>query len=192
MDGDDVDLSYEWLVDGVLTSTTAAYVNRSELISGQVWEVRVTPSDRTSVGETASASVTITNGAPVIDSVAITPNPARVLDELAVDINATDSDGHAVTYTYDWSVNGVSAGVPAETFSGAFQKGDEVSVVVTPNDGFVDGSPVTASTLLENTPPILTGVAIREVAFSEASSWTTGLDGTIRIATLKPSWWLGL
>jgi hypothetical protein len=90
----------------------------------------------------------------------ILPSPARVNDELSLDITASDTDGHTVTFTYDWMVNGLSVSTTTPTLLGQFIRGDEVSVSVTPSDGLVEGQAVSASTVIENTAPALSAVSL--------------------------------
>lgn len=168
IDGDNVELSYEWLLDGDVTSHDGTSISKDELLSGQTWEVRVTPRDLDSVGEVVSVSTTITNGAPIIDGIAILPNPARVADELVVDLTASDTDGHSISYTYDWMVDAVSVSTAA-TLSGEFLRGQEVSVAVTPSDGFVQGLPATTSITIENTAPTLSEATVTPTEIYEES-----------------------
>jgi hypothetical protein len=168
VDGDSVELIYAWLLDGDATIHEGTSIPKEELLSGQIWEVLVTPRDQEAVGEVVSASTTITNGAPVINTVDITPNPARVADELLVEISASDTDGHSISYTYDWTVASVSVSTAA-SLSGAFVRDDEVAVVVTPSDGFVQGQPVSASITIENTLPTLTEATVAPSEIYEES-----------------------
>ena len=58
-DMDAVTLSYEWIVDGVLSTYTTDTVPGSQTINNEVWECVVTPNDGIDDGATASATVVI-------------------------------------------------------------------------------------------------------------------------------------
>jgi len=106
----------------------------------------VTPSDGVthSTAFAVTETVTIANAVPRIDTVSISPNPATTADSLECSHDGfADADGDPDESTYDWKVNGVTAGsrsTPLEGFSG----GDVVTCTVTPNDGTDDGEPVTS------------------------------------------------
>jgi hypothetical protein len=95
------------------------------------------------------------NASPVIGSVVLTPADARTNDVLVAVVEASDADGDAVALHYAWTVDGVVAGGDADTLDGAtaFEHGATVTVTVTPNDGTVDGAPVSASTVIGDIAP---------------------------------------
>ena len=65
---------------------------------------------------------------------------------------ANDIDGDAITFSYEWFVNGISSGNTA-TYNGAVG-GDTVYCVITPFDGSEYGTSVTSSTItIQNTAP---------------------------------------
>src|SRR5207237_173381 len=70
----------------------------------------------------------------------------------------SDADGDTVSLAYVWKVNGtVVAGATGPTFdlglAGHGDKGDTVSVTVTPNDGTLDGAAVADSATIANSAP---------------------------------------
>ncbi|MCD6418542.1 T9SS type A sorting domain-containing protein [bacterium] len=100
----------------------------------------------------------MTNTPPVVDEVAISPEPtATELDVLTASvISWHDDDGDDVTFTYQWYVNDeVVDGATAATLDGDyFDKGDEVYCEITPHDAYSDGAPVnTATVTIVNSPP---------------------------------------
>src|SRR5262249_60394577 len=63
--------------------------------------VQVTPSDGEQSGTPAtSASVTIADTAPVIDSVSIDQSSPKTNDMLTVSVTSRDEDGDSVSYSY--------------------------------------------------------------------------------------------
>ena len=71
----------------------------------------------------------------------------------------SDADGDADNSTLSWTIGGVSVG-SASTLTGVFSKGDTVTCTVTPDDGFVNGSPVSASLVIDKQSPRVTVVDI--------------------------------
>jgi formylglycine-generating enzyme required for sulfatase activity len=113
LDGDTVSYSYDWYVDGYPrgSSTSATLSGASYFDKGQVVYVIVTPNDGDADGATAtSSSVTVANTAPTAPVVAITPGDAVDGDDLTCTVvtAGTDADGDALTYSFDWDVDGVA------------------------------------------------------------------------------------
>lgn len=100
------------------------------------------------------------NHAPVIDSVSITPSSPATNDTVTANVTSHDDDGDAVSYSYKWFNNNVLiSGQTGSTLdlsvAGNGDKGDSITVQVTPNDGTTDGSAVTSSAVtVANTGPV--------------------------------------
>jgi hypothetical protein len=100
------------------------------------------------------------NVAPTAPVVAIGPTDARTDDDLVAVIAtpSTDAEGSPVTYTYAWRQDGlpradlVTDTVPASETT----KGENWEVVVTPNDGDLDGVAGSAVVTILNTAPVAT------------------------------------
>ena len=146
-DGDSVTLSYSWSVNGNAVSETGS------TLAGSTWfdkndiiDVEVTPNDGTTDGTAvSSSSLTISNSAPEIAFVAISPSPLN--NESIATCAASgwaDADGDAEGYQYTWLVNGASLQVTSQS-TGPFNADDVVSCTVTPNDGEQSGTPVASS-----------------------------------------------
>jgi hypothetical protein len=122
--------------------------------------VTVTDSDGASADDQALIEVMPSNGAPEVASVTIAPDPAYRLDSLGCTYAGFfDPDGDADASRTEWQVNGAAVGTGA-TLSEGFVSGDEVRCTVTPFDGIDAGSPLSASLVVGNTPPMLTEVEI--------------------------------
>ena len=116
-------------------------------------------------GETAidSATTTIENRSPVVDSITLSPSTVYTDDTITATAVFSDADGQTISANYAWHVIDFATGTDTEvqngtdhTLSGTthFNRDDEVYVVVTPNDGIDDGTPLSSnSTTIANTAP---------------------------------------
>ncbi len=108
-DGDPVNLTYTWTVDGSAVSETSDTLG-SGWTPGQTIRCAITPDDGLASGaEVTSNEVTAVNTPPTAPEVAISPtNPQEGADDLVCDIvtPATDCDGDALTTTLTWTVDG--------------------------------------------------------------------------------------
>src|SRR5581483_4073901 len=112
VDGTPVTFTYKWTRDGVLVSPpNGPDVAASLTTKGQVWNVTVTPDDGTDAGAPVTASVTVENTPPVLDSLVARPDAPRTDDALHAVASASDADGDAVTIDYAWTRNGADANV---------------------------------------------------------------------------------
>ncbi len=161
-DGDGVSYTYTWTVDGVSTGTTGSTLDSSYFDKGDVVQVSVTPDDGTDTGSAMSASVTIGNTAPEVTGITFTPSAPLTNDILTPVVSWADADGDSVSYSFAWTVNGVSTGTTGSTLNGAtyFDKGDVVQVTVTANDGTDSSAPLSASVTIGNSPPTLASVSL--------------------------------
>ena len=207
-DGDQVTLTYVWKVNGSVKKTTAASAGLTDTFdlsiagngdTGDLITVEVTPNDGTASGSVATASASVANTAP---GAGVTLNAAapKTNDVLTATATKTDADGDLVTLTYVWKVNGsvkkttaASAGL-TDTFdlsiAGNGNKGDTITVEVTPNDGAVDGSVATASASVVNTAPgagvTLNAAAPKTNDVLTATATKTDADGDL--VTLSYVW----
>jgi hypothetical protein len=96
---------------------------------------------------------------PVMGSVGITPSSPGTNAVLTANPTATDPEGDAVTFSYQWAKNGTNlAGARSKTLdlsvAGNGDKGDLISVTVTASDGVSTSSPMTsAAVTVVNTNP---------------------------------------
>ena len=147
--------TYDWYVDGVLSgASTSAILPAAYTTKGEVWRVVVTPNDGWGDGAPGEASLTIGNTAPTV-SVSLTPTTARTDDTLTAAPVTSDTDGDAVSVTYDWFVDGVLVRSGASsTLSGSyFDKGEEVVVEAVADDGVTTTTAASAGVVIANTPP---------------------------------------
>ena len=163
IDGDTVSINYTWTIGGVVQSETSDTLS-APFVAGSVIGCSVTPNDGFADGETLGVTVQVDNTAPTVSSVNL--DAGMVLSDGVVTAEAVLSDvdlNQNVTANYEWFVNGMSVqtGTLATLEGSFFVKGDEVYVVVTPNDGVVDGDSMTSvSTVIENTAPSNVSVTV--------------------------------
>ncbi|MBW2254978.1 MAG: hypothetical protein JRI25_10325, partial [Deltaproteobacteria bacterium] len=99
---------------------------------------------------------------PSAPLVSIAPDPATSSDDLVavIEQESSDPDGRSVSYRYDWD-SGVGGTATGETLS-AWQttKGQTWTVVVTPDNGVLDGPSTEASIAILNSVPSIGSVSI--------------------------------
>jgi len=120
--------------------------------------ITVKATDRYNVSVTDSFTVTVNEQKPTA-TVAISPSAPLATDTVTATATASDPDNtDSVNLTYQWQVNGNTVQTVTHTSSltntlnlnGIAKLGDMVTVSVTPNDGFVDGAPVTSTVTVAN------------------------------------------
>ena len=157
------------------SSLTNTYVLPA-LHKGDTITVTVTPNDGAVNGAPASTSKVVSGAAPIVSSVVITPSAPKTNDLLTATVSATDADGDPISYTYQWYKNGVAiSGATAATLNlatpGYGDKGDVITVTVTPSDGTLTGLPFTSpSVTVQNTPPVLDSVSVSPNPATQSST----------------------
>ena len=153
-------LGYQWLtnnqpIPGAIQATLAKqHFNRGDFISVQVWVVQP-GSDKNPV---TSDVAMIGNTPPVVKWVGIGPAPATSTAELKAVASGKDLDNDAVTYTYQWIVNGETVVGPEgpSLANRYFRRGDKVQVAATAFDGTDWGQPNTSiPVIIRNSPPMI-------------------------------------
>ena len=90
------------------------------------------------------------NVAPVVDSVTIAPTTPVTTDLLTASVTSHDANGDTLTTSYQWRRAGLDiAGATGATLNlataGNGDRGDQIDVRVTVNDGTVSSAPVTSA-----------------------------------------------
>ena len=161
-DGDTVSLSYAWYVNSTLLAVTGSSLDGSTYFDrGDEIYVVVTPNDGTDDGDSlTSSTTTVSNTAPSIDSVSVTPASPTVTDTLSCSYAGfADDDDDSDSSSYSWTISGTEVGT-SSTLSSGYQSGDSVTCTVTPNDGTDTGTALSASVTIANTPPEVTAVTL--------------------------------
>jgi hypothetical protein len=156
----EVRLGYQWVkndepIPGAIQNTLAKkHFNRGDFISIQVWVVQP---GSTKIPVTSDV-VMIGNTPPAVEWVAIGPAPPTSTAKLKAVASGKDLDGDAMTYTYEWIVNGETVvGPEGPTMANRhFRRGDEVQVAATAFDGTDWGHPNTSiPVVIQNSPPMI-------------------------------------
>ena len=142
----------------------------STLSAGQ-HSISVTATDSTGLSDISSLSILV-NDPPTAPTLTVTPGVAYTNDDIiAVASGSTDSEGHTVSYTYEWFQNNVLTSYTSSTLPSTATSGGETWMVrVTPNDGYHDGSSVEAVVSVVNTDPQIDSVLLN---VSEATTSQT-------------------
>jgi len=158
-------------------SGVGAPVANSQVLNNVTWGVLKLTLHRSSFDwrfiPVAGSSFTDSGTDPVHDAPANAPPTATVSldtsapqtnDALTATATKSDAEGQPVTLTYVWKVNGVvkrtytSATALTDSFdlatAGNGDRGDVVSIEVTPNDGIADGTTAAASATVANADPV--------------------------------------
>ncbi|MDP2308678.1 MAG: hypothetical protein Q8P18_21835, partial [Pseudomonadota bacterium] len=163
-DGTTPTYTYNWYVNSALIAPVTSTLTGTYFSKGNTVYCRVTPSDGTTSGTAVSSTtVTISNTAPVMSSVTLSPTLVYTNDTITTSVASTDADGDTVSYSYAWYVNGSLIAPTSSSLSGAtyFSKTNTVYVRVTPTDGTTSGTASTSSTVtIGNSTPVAPVVAI--------------------------------
>lgn len=165
LDPTDPGATYQWSRDGI---TQAELTNDSvpaELTAkGERWTVAV------AIGgdPVGSADISIANAAPSA-TVSLPPKGTTGRDLVAT-VEAEDPDGDTVTYQVSWTVDGnpVAGSEPTLPATVDMPRDSTVEITLTPTDGENAGETVTASTVMGNGIPSITGATISPAVPVEA------------------------
>ena len=124
----------------------------------------VTPNDGVSDGSAISASINVTNTAPITTSIAFANDTLYTNDTASVTAVIADADNDSITVTYSWYVDAtlVQAGTSG-TLDGSvyFDKDQDLYVEVDVTDGYEEGESSSSTTLtIANTSPVAPTVSI--------------------------------
>ena len=144
-DGDTLITSYEWLIGTTpIAGETGASLDLSQVGNGDEGDaISVRATRRRRERPTASgtsASITVDNSPPSVDSASIDESSASTDDTLHSTVTTSDADGETVTLAYQWYADGnLIAGESGDSLdlsvAGNGDKGQEITVRVTADDG---------------------------------------------------------
>ena len=160
--------------DGRLDETTDALALGTHRLTFEVVD---------ELGSACAASVDlVVHTLPTTPTVVLTPDPAVTTDDLvATASGSVDPDSSTpVTYTYAWAVDGVASSVSTtDTFPATeTEKHHEYTVEVTPVDAWAAGPSATARVVVDNSPPVWTGIALSPASVSVGDTLTCAATAT--------------
>ena len=154
----------QWYLDGSRVSTYdgVSTIPNVSTRTGDIWEVRITPSDGEDSGNVVTASIQIgsSNNAPSIQSLTITPTNPVTTDDIHMSYTFFDEDGDlSSSVEIQWMKDGthISQFDGESTISSSeTSKGEIWEVSVRASDG-IEFSPWTESAprTISNAPPVL-------------------------------------
>ncbi len=191
-DGDTVSYRYVWRKDGAPQALpqTQHTIDPKLTRKSERFEVMVTPFDGELEGEPALAAVVIANTPPLAPKVALVPSPARVDDELRVEVKAPADDDHdELSYAYEYFVDGARLGLPRT--SGVvpprtLRKHQRLRVEVTAFDDEGPGGKASAELVMRNTAPPRPVVVISPPSPRATDDLAVGIKETARDADMDP------
>lgn len=147
-------LRYQWIVnDSEIEKANSPVFQSDSLKRGDRIKVRISVEgeDETYISD----EVIVANTPPQIQSAKLIPQNPQKGDNLKVEVKTIDEDKDAVSLLYEWFVNGKPSGKTSEAvaINELIKTGDKVSVKITPTDRETNGTSVTLSTTIANSPP---------------------------------------
>lgn len=136
-DGDPLEFDYAWRIDGVLREADGPSLVLSGVAPGTTVEVEVVVRDGVSESGPETARARVVDRAPVLEGLGIAP-PRTVHpgDRIVVTPLASDPEGDAVEFLFEWRVNGEAVDADGPSFqTTGLRQGDRVRVRVVATDG---------------------------------------------------------
>ena len=138
-DGDDDSISfrYEWTLAGETLDVDGSELNLTGAQKGDYLELRVWANDGQVEGADESESIRIGNSPPSLDRITIEPSRAIVAGtDIVARPDARDADGDALTFRYEWTVDGRSVYEDGSVLSTRkLRRGQVAQVSVVAHDG---------------------------------------------------------
>ncbi len=172
-DGDAIQTGLSWTRDGVAMSHDGTIIPAEATLRWQTWEIFVTSNDGEVDGEIAEAGVLVDNQAPTATSVTIEPTEAYEESVLTGVASTTDLEGDVPTLLWAWYVDGslVSEGEEGTLEGEYFDKGQQVTVTVTPTDPYDEGDLLESDAVeILNSPATIESVTIEPTELYEADT----------------------
>jgi len=173
---EDTDVSIpSWAINGLFAGVGPEL--EGGYVGGDIVSCTVIPSDGRGAGEASFASITISNSAPTVDLVTVTPADAVVGSDLTCSYSGyADPDGDSDASTYEWFVGTDSIGT-GPTVNTGFVGMETVRCEVTPSDGVDSNDPVTGTLEILNTVPAVTDVHMDPAAPKTGDTVTCSWSG---------------
>jgi len=158
-EGDAIVYRYTWFVNKKSVHETRE-LPPSLFKRGDKISVEVIPNDGLSDGVVfKSSEIRVQNTPPEILSIQLLPQPFQPGETIKAIVTGKDREGDLINYTYEWKKNGVLLFLEnrAEAKIPDLQRGDHITVMITPHDGRNAGKSIESLHLKsENRRPVIT------------------------------------
>ena len=163
-DAQTLSINYTWTngtTGDVLGTADTLQLDDAIAARNDVISCTATATDGSGGSVSDNVSISLENRAPSVPLVGIAPTTAYIDSTLTcTPTGSVDSDGDAISYVYEWTVNSGSVVGTSSTFSAGFVAGDIVTCTVTPNDGLIAGTSGSGSITIENSIPVVSAVVL--------------------------------
>jgi hypothetical protein len=186
-DDDTLTTTFSWTVAGAseagaITSGLTSTLSGAFSV-GQEVICMVDTDDEKGGLASASASVEIENIPPTLSAVTLDRSVLYTNDLLTAVVSASDDDGGIPTVTYSWYVEGALVQEStSQSLDGTvhFDRGEEVYVVVTADDGTDETQDLSSALTVDNTPPETPEISIEETCHSVSFD---GVDDLVEVSS---------
>ncbi len=145
------DRKITWLINGhPVPDASGAQFKASEVKKGDVIQATVIGA----AFKVLSNTVEIKNNPPEIKRIQIMPEVFKPGDTVYVEVTGADVDGDAISFSYEWTINGKIIGTD-ERIGVQLKKADKINIKVTPFDGVDHGKPVVLEEEILNMAPMI-------------------------------------
>lgn len=156
--GDPLELSYRWRIDGERLGPNDAVIRIPESAARGLLELEVTALDGKGGSSQGSAELRVANRPPAVTNLTIEPGrEIRTTDELTASFRGEDPDGDPIEFLHTWFVDGRPLAVRERRLSGRNLKRDSViELEVRATDGDLESPRVKSPPIhVVNTPPVI-------------------------------------
>ncbi|MFH1466991.1 MAG: hypothetical protein ABIO70_21590 [Pseudomonadota bacterium] len=180
-DGDAVDITWAWSVDGVtVPDVTGDTLDGASFDKHQQVRATATPSDLYAAGEPMTSDpVEILNSPPTLEGVTL--DPLEIYESSVVScapVGLSDPDGDMVDSDVSWLVNGAEVSTAATLDGSLFSRGDELACRASVTDGEVTGEVLDSeSAVVLNSPPSVASVSLSPTSPAEGDTVIATLSG---------------
>ncbi|MEK7704188.1 MAG: hypothetical protein AAB426_04460, partial [Myxococcota bacterium] len=162
-DRDPLTYRTRWYRDGTLVDLAADAETLAATLThkGETWTCDMMAYDGEKTSSVArSPAVRIVNSAPTMPKVVLEPTEPTTESELDCRLReiSADADGDALSYSYEWRVDGKPwtaprGSEPSHVPAGSIRRGQRWQCRVTPQDGSATGGAAEASIVVQNSKP---------------------------------------
>jgi len=202
-EGDSVDVDLVVRVDGTSaysTQLSALPAGQQKSWSvpdrwsvGQTIEVELSPSDPLFSGAPVTSSLVVSNSAPQLSNVSLSPADPDASTPVLASVSVSDADGEEVALTYHWALDGLPIANTGPVLASGHTRGQQITVEVEATDGTDTAVLASAPVTVVNSGPDSGSWAIAPSApdvylddlLCHAQVEPTDLDGDTLVVTVS-------